>query len=154
MALIWIGLLFNFVGDAKERDVMVNSVALSGTATKPGWCWAAQGSLAPFRWPALIIDALTIPLTAMLIGLIFRGVAFEFRFKAAPSHRQFWDYAFAGGSLLATFSQGVVVGAVINGFEVEGRRYVGSALDWLLLAYSAVSRLVVAYTLWAPRGLS
>lgn len=52
---------------------------------------------------AVIIDALTIPLTAMLIGLIFRGVAFEFRFKATPSH-QFWDYAFAGGSLLATFS--------------------------------------------------
>ncbi len=80
---------------------------------------------------AVITDALVIPLTAMLIGLIFRGVAFEFRFKAVPSHRIFWDYAFAGGSLLATFSQGIVVGAFINGFAVADRRFAGSTLDWL-----------------------
>ncbi|HCI6873044.1 TPA: cytochrome d ubiquinol oxidase subunit II, partial [Klebsiella variicola subsp. variicola] len=80
---------------------------------------------------AVITDALVIPLTAMLIGLIFRGVAFEFRFKAVPSHRTFWDYAFAGGSLLATFSQGIVVGAFINGFAVADRRFAGSTLDWL-----------------------
>ncbi len=79
----------------------------------------------------MITDALVIPLTAMLIGLIFRGVAFEFRFKAVPSHRTFWDYAFAGGSLLATFSQGIVVGAFINGFAVADRRFAGSTLDWL-----------------------
>lgn len=80
---------------------------------------------------AVITDALVIPLTAMLIGLIFRGVAFEFRFKAVPSHRIFWDYAFAGGSLLATFSRGIVVGAFINGFAVADRRFAGSTLDWL-----------------------
>ena len=126
-----IGMLFSFVGDAKERDVMVNSVA-------PVWdgneTWLVLGGAGLFgAFPlayAVIIDALTIPLTAMLIGLIFRGVAFEFRFKATPSHRKFWDYSFAGGSLLATFSQGIVVGAMINGFDVEGRRLVGSSLDW------------------------
>ena len=144
-----IGLLFNFVGDARERDVMVNSVA-------PVWdgneTWLVLGGAGLFgAFPlayAVIIDALTIPLTAMLIGLIFRGVAFEFRFKATPSHRKFWDYAFAGGSLLATFSQGVVVGAVINGFDVEGRRFVGSALDWLtpFNLFCGIG-LVVAYTL-------
>ena len=115
-----IGMLFSFVGDAKERDVMVNSVA-------PVWdgneTWLVLGGAGLFgAFPlayAVIIDALTIPLTAMLIGLIFRGVAFEFRFKATPSHRKFWDYSFAGGSLLATFSQGIVVGAMINGFDVE-----------------------------------
>ncbi|SMA12970.1 Cytochrome bd2, subunit II [Klebsiella pneumoniae] len=58
-------------------------------------------------------------------------MAFEFRFKAVPSHRIFWDYAFAGGSLLATFSQGIVVGAFINGFAVADRRFAGSTLDWL-----------------------
>jgi cytochrome d ubiquinol oxidase subunit II len=79
----------------------------------------------------VIIDALAIPLTLMLIGLIFRGVAFEFRFQATPSHRPFWDRAFLGGSLLATFSQGVVVGAVINGFSVSGRAFSGGMLDWL-----------------------
>lgn len=55
---------------------------------------------------AVIVDALTIPLTLMLIGLIFRGVAFEFRFKATPAHRPFWDKAFIGGSILATFTRG------------------------------------------------
>ncbi|PLM44263.1 ubiquinol oxidase subunit II, partial [Klebsiella michiganensis] len=91
---------------------------------------------------------LTIPLTAMLIGLIFRGVAFEFRFKATPSHQKFWDYSFVGGSLLATFSQGIVVGAVISGFEVADRRFIGSALDWLTpFSLFCGLGLVVAYTL-------
>jgi len=127
-----IGMLFYFERDPQSRDVMVNSVA-------PVWdgneTWLVLGGAGLFgAFPlayAVIIDALTIPLTAMLIGLIFRGVAFEFRFKATPSHRKFWDYSFAGGSLLATFSQGIVVGAMINGFEVEGRRFAGSSLDWL-----------------------
>ena len=102
---------------------------------------------------AVIIDALTIPLTAMLIGLIFRGVAFEFRFKATPSHRKFWDYSFAGGSLLATFS-GIVVGAMINGFDVEGRRFVGSSLDWFTpFNLFCGLGLIVAYTLLATTWL-
>nr|VXZ86015.1 Cytochrome d ubiquinol oxidase subunit 2 [Klebsiella pneumoniae] len=103
-----IGMLFSVVHDGEERDVMVNSVA-------PVWdgneTWLVLGGAGLFgAFPlayAVITDALVIPLTAMLIGLIFRGVAFEFRFKAVPSHRIFWDYAFAGGSLLATFSRGL-----------------------------------------------
>ncbi len=96
----------------------------------------------------MIIDALTIPLTLMLIGLIFRGVAFEFRFKATPAHRPFWDKAFLSGSILATFCQGIVVGAVINGFKVTGRTFSGSALDWLtpFNLFCGVG-LVVAYAL-------
>ena len=127
-----IGILFPATQNADDRDVMVNSVA-------PVWdgneTWLVLGGAALFgAFPlayAVIVDALTIPLTLMLIGLIFRGVAFEFRFKATPSHRLFWDYAFAGGSLLATVSQGIVVGAVINGFDIAERRFAGSALDWL-----------------------
>ncbi|MBJ9294021.1 cytochrome d ubiquinol oxidase subunit II [Citrobacter werkmanii] len=127
-----IGMLFSIVHTPGERDVMVNSVA-------PVWdgneTWLVLGGAGLFgAFPlayAVIADALAIPLTMMLIGLIFRGVAFEFRFKATPSHRLFWDYAFAGGSLLATVSQGIVVGAVINGFDIAERRFAGSALDWL-----------------------
>lgn len=127
-----IGMLFSIVHAPGERDVMVNSVA-------PVWdgneTWLVLGGAGLFgAFPlayAVIADALAIPLTMMLIGLIFRGVAFEFRFKATPSHRLFWDYAFAGGSLLATVSQGIVVGAVINGFDIADRRFAGSALDWL-----------------------
>lgn len=127
-----IGMLFSIVHAPGERDVMVNSVS-------PVWdgneTWLVLGGAGVFgAFPlayAVIADALAIPLTMMLIGLIFRGVAFEFRFKATPSHRLFWDYAFAGGSLLATVSQGIVVGAVINGFDIADRRFAGSALDWL-----------------------
>ncbi|PLK60843.1 cytochrome d ubiquinol oxidase subunit II [Klebsiella quasipneumoniae] len=127
-----IGMLFGAVRGSTERDVMVNSVA-------PVWdgneTWLVLGGAGLFgAFPlayAVIIDALSIPLTLMLIGLIFRGVAFEFRFQATPSHRPFWDRAFFGGSLLATFSQGVVVGAVIDGFTVSGRAFSGGMFDWL-----------------------
>ena len=127
-----IGILFSTTRDGEDRDVMVNSVA-------PVWdgneTWLVLGGAALFgAFPlayAVIIDALAIPLTLMLIGLIFRGVAFEFRFQATPSHRPFWDSAFLGGSLLATFTQGMVVGAVINGFSVTGRAFSGGLFDWL-----------------------
>lgn len=84
----------------------------------------------------------------MLIGLIFRGVAFEFRFKATPTHRPFWDKAFLFGSLLATFTQGIVVGAVINGFTVTGRAYSGGPFDWFTpFTLFCGMGLVVAYAL-------
>ena len=87
-----IGILFPATQNADDRDVMVNSVA-------PVWdgneTWLVLGGAALFgAFPlayAVIIDALTIPLTLMLIGLIFRGVAFEFRFKATPAHRPCCD---------------------------------------------------------------
>jgi cytochrome d ubiquinol oxidase subunit II len=79
---------------------------------------------------SVILEALYLPLIFMLAGLIFRGVAFEFRFKATPAHRPFWDKAFIGGSVLATFTQGMVVGAVINGFAVSGRAFAGGPFDW------------------------
>ncbi|EKD6243352.1 cytochrome d ubiquinol oxidase subunit II [Salmonella enterica subsp. enterica serovar Infantis] len=127
-----VGILFPFIRDKHDRDVMVNSVA-------PVWdgneTWLVLGGAGLFgAFPlayAVITDALTIPLVVMLLGLIFRGVAFEFRFKATESHRAFWDKSFIVGSILATFAQGVVVGAVVSGFQVEGRTFSGSQLDWL-----------------------
>ncbi|QTO54818.1 cytochrome d ubiquinol oxidase subunit II [Duffyella gerundensis] len=127
-----IGILFPFNKDAVERDMMVNTVA-------PVWdgneTWLVLGGAALYgAFPlayAVIADALAIPLTVMLFGLIFRGVAFEFRFKATVSHRAFWDKSFIFGSVVATFSQGVAVGAILNGFPVVNRTFAGSALDWL-----------------------
>lgn len=127
-----IGIILPFTRDKIQRDTMINSVA-------PVWdgneTWLVLGGAALYgAFPlayAVIIDALTIPLTLMLIGLIFSGVAFEFRVNALPKHRLFWDSAFIGGSFLATFCQGITVGAVINGFNVTGRHFSGSALDWL-----------------------
>jgi cytochrome d ubiquinol oxidase subunit II len=144
-----IGILFPWVKESGDRDLMMNTVA-------PVWdgneTWLVLGGAALFgAFPlaySVILDALAIPLTLMLIGLIFRGVAFEFRFKATPEKRHIWDKAFIWGSLFATFSQGVVVGAVINGFPVEGRTYAGGALDWLTpFALFCGLGLVVTYAL-------
>jgi cytochrome d ubiquinol oxidase subunit II len=89
-----------------------------------------------------------LPVIAMLAGLICRGVAFEFRFKADDAHKQIWDNTFAGGSYVATFSQGVILGSFINGFEVSNRAYSGGALDWLT-PFSIFSGLglIIAYAL-------
>ena len=126
-----IGILFPFVKSEGERDVMMNTVA-------PVWdgneTWLVLGGAALFgAFPlayAVVLSALYLPLIFMLLGLIFRGVAFEFRFKAKAAKRHLWDKAFIGGSLTATFFQGVALGAYIDGFEVVDRVYVGGALDW------------------------
>jgi cytochrome bd ubiquinol oxidase subunit II len=75
------------------------------------------------------MPAVYTPVIAMLVGLVFRGVAFEFR--ARTTRLWFWDGAFAFGSLLAAFSQGVILGAVLQGVKVDGRSYAGGWWDWL-----------------------
>ncbi|AVH38239.1 cytochrome d ubiquinol oxidase subunit II [Pseudomonas monteilii] len=144
-----IGMLFPFVKDERDRDVMMNTVA-------PVWdgneTWLILGGAALFgAFPlayAVVLEALYLPLILMLMGLIFRGVAFEFRFKAKPAKRHLWDKAFICGSLVATFSQGVALGAFIEGIKVVERRYAGGALDWLTpFSLFCGLGLVVAYTL-------
>jgi cytochrome bd ubiquinol oxidase subunit II len=127
-----VGILFPWLGDDTERDVAMNSVA-------PIWdgneTWLVLGGGALFgAFPlayAIILPGTYIPLLIMLLGLIFRGVAFEFRFKADEKGRHWWDKAFHWGSVAATVAQGMVLGTFIQGFEVEGRDYVGGMLDWL-----------------------
>lgn len=127
-----IGLLFPLFRASHDRDVMMNTVA-------PVWdgneTWLVMGGAGLFgAFPlayAVILDALAVPLTLMLMGLILRGVAFEFRFKATPERRHIWDKSFFAGSLIATFCQGMVLGGVINGFAVENRHYAGGVLDWI-----------------------
>jgi len=126
-----LGVLFLAAPSHEARDRMMRSVA-------PVWdgneTWLVLGGAALFAaFPlayAVILPALYLPLVLMLIGLILRGVAFEFRFKA-DSSRFLWDWAFAGGSLLATLMQGIALGAFIQGFAVADRRYAGGAFDWL-----------------------
>lgn len=125
-----IGILFPFVKDRSERDAMINSVA-------PVWdgneTWLVLGGAALFAaFPlayGFLLSALYFPLMMMLAGLIWRGVSFEFRFKASEARKPFWDNAFAAGSYVATFSQGIALGAFINGFEMTGTAFTGSALD-------------------------
>jgi cytochrome d ubiquinol oxidase subunit II len=97
---------------------------------------------------SVLLSALYLPLVAMLAGLIWRGVAFEFRFKADEAHRPFWDQAFAWGSYIAAVSQGVCLGAFINGFKVTGPSYDGGVFDWLTpFSLFTGCGVVVAYAL-------
>jgi cytochrome d ubiquinol oxidase subunit II len=144
-----IGILSPFVRGRAERDTMVNSVA-------PVWdgneTWLVLGGAAllaafPLAY-SIILSALYLPLILMLAGLIWRGVAFEFRFKAGEVHKPFWDKAFAWGSYIATFFQGVAVGAFINGFEVANGAYAGGLFDWLTpFSVFTGAGLLVAYAL-------
>ncbi|WP_455922715.1 cytochrome d ubiquinol oxidase subunit II [Pseudomonas putida] len=144
-----IGILFPFVPGEKDRDVMMNTVA-------PVWdgneTWLVLGGAALFgAFPlayGVVLSALYLPLVLMLVGLIFRGVAFEFRFKATQARQHLWDKAFIGGSLVATFFQGVALGAFIDGFTVVNRSYAGGAFDWLTpFSLFCGAGLVVAYAL-------
>jgi cytochrome d ubiquinol oxidase subunit II len=126
-----VGILFPFAPDHASRDLMMASVA-------PIWdgneTWLVLGGIALFAaFPlafAIIIPAVYFPILFMLLGLIFRGVAFEFRHVARSSRFQ-WDRAFFWGSLVATFAQGCVLGKFVRGFAVQGRQYAGTSWDWV-----------------------
>jgi cytochrome d ubiquinol oxidase subunit II len=144
-----IGVLFPFVRERADRDTMVNTVAPVWDGNETWLVLGGASLLAAFPLAyAVVLSALYLPLIMMLVGLIWRGVAFEFRFKADAGHRPFWDQAFAWGSYIATFSQGVALGAFINGFKVSGGAYAGGSLDWLS-PFSLLTGvgLLVAYAL-------
>ncbi|OQM75664.1 cytochrome d ubiquinol oxidase subunit II [Manganibacter manganicus] len=144
-----IGIVFPFVRNREDRDAMVNTVApvWDGNETWLVFGGAAMLAVFPLAY-AVILSALYLPLMLMLAGLIWRGVAFEFRFKADEGHKPFWDKAFMWGSYIATFSQGVALGAFIDGFEVKDGAYAGGLLDWLspFSLFTGVG-LVVGYAL-------
>jgi cytochrome d ubiquinol oxidase subunit II len=144
-----IGILFPFLPDRGDRDCMVNTVAPVWDGNETWLVLGGAGLLAAFPFAySFLLSALYLPLFLMLAGLIWRGVAFEFRFKADEKHRWFWDHAFMWGSYIATFFQGVALGAFINGFKVEGPSYAGGAFDWLTpFSLFTGFGLVVAYAL-------
>jgi cytochrome d ubiquinol oxidase subunit II len=126
-----IGILFPFAPKEEDRDTMMNTVAPVWDGNETWLVLGGAGLLAAFPLVySTILPALYIGVFLLLAGLIFRGVAFEFRFKARTS-RYLWNWAFAGGSTVASFAQGAVVGAYIQGFEITNRVYTGGALDWL-----------------------
>jgi cytochrome d ubiquinol oxidase subunit II len=123
-----VGILFPFAADDASRDQMMASVA-------PIWdgneTWLVMGGVALFAaFPlafAIIMPAVYFPILFMLIGLTFRGVAFEFRHL---THNRVWDQAFHWGSVVATFAQGVVLGTYVQGIPISGRHYAGTSVDW------------------------
>jgi cytochrome d ubiquinol oxidase subunit II len=126
-----IGILFPFAGKESERDQMVHSIApfWDGNET---WLVLGGGGLLVAFPPAygIIMSAFYMPVILMLLALVFRGVAFEFR-EATEASRPYWNAAFTGGSMLAGFCQGVILAGLIHGIHVESGAYAGGAFDWL-----------------------
>jgi cytochrome d ubiquinol oxidase subunit II len=124
-----VGILYNFAPDTATRNLLMNSIAPIWDGNETWLVLGGLGLLAAFPLAfAIILPAVYFPILVMLLALVFRGVAFEFRFRDAE-HRTFWDHAFGYGSALATFAQGVVLGAFIQGFQVEGRHFTGGSFD-------------------------
>jgi cytochrome d ubiquinol oxidase subunit II len=113
-----------------DRDTLMSSIAPFWDGNETWLILGGVGLLAAFPLAfAIIIPAVYFPIMIMLLALVFRGVAFEFRFKR-PRLRAAWDMAFSIGSAVATFAQGLVLGAFIQGFKVDGRVFAGSSFDF------------------------
>lgn len=127
-----IGMLFPLFPAKRDRDVMMNSVAPVWDGNETWLVLGGGGLMAAFPLAyAIILPALYAPIIAMLLALVFRGVAFEFRWRTERA-RWVWDLAFAGGSALAAFAQGVALGGLLQGIDVDeaARTYAGGWWDW------------------------
>lgn len=126
-----IGVLFPTFAVGRERDRAMNSIAPVWDGNETWLVLGGGGLFAAFPLAYAVVLPATYPLIiAMLLGLVFRGVAFEFRWRD-PAHRAFWDAAFTGGSVVAAMAQGMTLGALLQGIEVVDRAYAGSWFDWL-----------------------
>ena len=143
-----IGILFPRFRVGRERDQAMNSIAPVWDGNETWLVLGGGGLMAAFPLAyAVILPALYAPLIAMLLGLVFRGVAFEFRWRDA-GHRRWWDAAFCIGSIVATFAQGITLGALLQGIEVQGRAYAGGWWDWLSpFSLLVAAGLIVGYAL-------
>ena len=143
-----IGVLFPFAANERERDQMIRSIApfWDGNET---WLVLGGGGLFvafPLAY-AVIMPALYLPVIAMLLALVFRGVAVEFR-EIAVTSKRYWNFAFSAGSIVAGLSQGAILAALIQGIKVENGGYAGGAFDWATpFAAMCALGVVCGYTL-------
>ncbi|KAB7763753.1 cytochrome d ubiquinol oxidase subunit II [Xanthomonas maliensis] len=146
--VLGIGILAPFRRDEAQLDVMMNTAAPIWDGNETWLVLGGAGLLAAFpKAYAALLSALYLPVLLMVMALVFRGVAFEFRFKAQRS-RRLWSNAFAVGSILATFAQGVILGALVQGLPIEHDRYVGGAWGWFSpFAMLTGAALVFGYAL-------
>ena len=140
-----VGILFPFAPSDKCRSRMVNSIAPFWDGNETWLVMGGGGLFAAFPLAyAILMPAFYVPLILMLIGLIFRGVAFEFQFKAEGWQRKFWQNAFHIGSLLATFMQGMILGTLVQGVRVAERAFAGGAFDWVT-GFSMITGLALVF---------
>jgi cytochrome d ubiquinol oxidase subunit II len=150
-----IGILFPFLKDEGERDLAMNSVAPVWDGNETWLVLGGGGLLAVFPVVyATVLPALYVPITAMLLALVFRGVAFEYRWRT-ERWKWVWNLAFFGGSLVASIMQGIALGALVQGIEIENRAYAGGWWDWLT-PFSMLTGFAVAvgYTLLGATWLN
>ena len=125
-----IGILFPFAETERERDQMMNSVAPFWDGNETWLVLGGAGMMVAFPLAySIILPALYLPVIVMLLALVFRGVAFEFRWIGVTSKRH-WTFAFAAGSALAAFCQGLILGGLIQGIKVENNAFAGGPFDW------------------------
>ncbi|MBX9786018.1 MAG: cytochrome d ubiquinol oxidase subunit II [Alphaproteobacteria bacterium] len=140
-----VGILFPFAPSEDCRHKMMNSVAPFWDGNETWLVLGGGGLFAAFPLAySILFPALYIPLIIMLLGLIFRGVAFEFRFKASVETRKLWDYSFHFGSLIAAFFQGMILGSFVEGISVQGRGFSGGPFDWLS-SFSLMTGLALVF---------
>jgi cytochrome bd ubiquinol oxidase subunit II len=126
-----VGILFPLFPDKHDRDIMTNSIAPVWDGNETWLVMGGGGLLAVFPLAyATVLPALYVPIILMLLGLIFRGVAFEFRWRT-QRWAKYWDRGFAAGSIVAGFMQGIALGALVQGIRIEDRQYAGGWWDWL-----------------------
>jgi cytochrome d ubiquinol oxidase subunit II len=148
-----IGILFPTLAEGKERDSAMNSIAPVWDGNETWLVLGGGGLMAAFPLAyGVVLSALYTPIIAMLLALIFRGVAFEFRWRD-PRHRKYWDWAFTLGSVVAALAQGITLGGLLQGIAVEGRAYAGGWWDWLspfslLVGVSLVCGYALLGTTW------
>lgn len=156
-----IGILFPFAADARERDVMMDSVAPIWDGNETWLVLGGGGLFAAFPLAyAALMPALYLPIVLMLLALILRGVAFEFRHHGRVRGKAFWTAAFAGGSLVATLAQGLILGGFIQGVTLRDNAFAGGPFDWLtpyslLVAAGLVAGyalLGAAWLVWRTEG--
>src|SRR5262249_19360630 len=149
-----IGILFPFADDEHERDQMMNTVAPFWDGNETWLVLGGAGMLVVFPLAySIIMPALYLPVIVMLLALVFRGVAFEFRWVGVTS-KPHWTFAFAAGSALAGFCQGIILGGLIQGIAVEDNAFAGGPFDWATpFAMLCGVGLVVGYALLGAPGL-
>ncbi|PKP85752.1 MAG: cytochrome d ubiquinol oxidase subunit II [Alphaproteobacteria bacterium HGW-Alphaproteobacteria-2] len=138
-----VGILFPLAGSETDRDTAMNTVAPVWDGNETWLVLGGGGLFAVFPLAyAVVMPALYMPVTLMLLALVFRGVAFEFRWKT-QRWKRLWDHAFFGGSLVAALCQGIALGALVQGIKVTGRAYSGGWWDWLT-PFSLLTGVAVA----------
>ncbi len=128
-----VGMLFALEPEPGDRDTMVNTIAPMWDGNETWLVLGGQGLLAVFPAAyAVIMPALYPAILGLLFGLIFRGVAFEFRFRAqTKAGRRLWDLSFFAGSLVAALCQGLTLGGLLQGIRMVDGQYAGGWFDWL-----------------------